>query len=379
MARILIANPSSDVYGSDLQMLESVKALVERGHSVDFVSPDEGPLLNRLVASGATTSRVEFPVMRRRNASVIGLAELLVMVIVSLPRMIGVVRRIRPDIIYVNTMTIPWWSLVGRLMRLPVVVHVHEAESDDPRVVRLGLNLPLLAATRVIVNSLTSLDAMTEVVGSLKRRAVLIHNGVDGPESIPDLPSRDLSEPRKVAVIGRLSPRKATDVALRAVAQLRHQGLDVNLVVAGTAFEGYEWYVRDLEDLALSPDLEGSVTFLGYVNPVWPVLFASEVVVAPSVRESLGNAVIEAQLAQRPVIATETSGHLESVDDGVSGILVPVGDVDALATAIRRLLEDQQLANALASQGRASAQQRFAPERYKREIVDLVERMVQQR
>lgn len=376
--KVLVANPSADVYGSDLQLLESVNALVENGDDVWVLTPDDGPLIARLRERGATTGQLRYPVVRRRNASPLGMIELILTAGAAVPRMLRAIRRIRPDLIYVNTMTIPWWILVGRLTRTPVVVHVHEAEADDPRPVRLGLNAPLKLANKVVVNSATSLTAMTDTIPSLADRAVMVHNGIDGPTSPPTyLP--EVRSTYRVAVVGRLSPRKATDVALRAVAQLRSEGTDLVVDLAGTAFAGYEWYVDELRALAGTPALEGSVNFLGYVDPIWEVLAGADVVLAPSTRESLGNAVIEAQLAQRPVIATATSGHFESVDDGENGLLVPVNDVDALAVAIRKVLTDRDLAARLASAGRVSALQRFSPERYRREIVDLVSQLVRRR
>ena len=65
------------------------------------------------------------------------------------------------------------------------------------------------------------------------------------------------------------------------------------------------------------------VEFAGYVSPVTPVLERAQIVLAPSQRESLGNVVIEAQLAGRPVIATATTGHLETVQDGRTGVRDP--------------------------------------------------------
>lgn len=374
-ASVLIVNPSADVYGSDLQMLESVSALVEVGLRVTVLTPSAGPLIPLLQERGADVEHLEVPVLRRSNASPRGLVALAGHVVAAIPRMVGAIRRIRPDVIYANTMTIPWWSLVARLCRIPVVVHVHEAESDDPRPVRLGLNTPLILANKVIVNSRTSLGAMIETVPSLERCAVLIHNGVHGPPDEPMLRKAPSDSSYRVAIIGRLSPRKATDVALKAVGILRAAGRDVTIDVVGTAFEGYEWFVEDLRRIASEPELAGAVDFLGYRDPVWPILERCDAFVAPSVRESLGNAVIEAQLAARPVVASATSGHFESVEDGESGLLVPVGDVDALAQAIARLMDDENLASRLAEAGRRSATDRFSPQRYGEHVVELIRSM----
>ena len=123
---------------------------------------------------------------------------------------------------------------------------------------------------------------------------------------------------------------------------MRADARDVVLEVCGTAFDGYEWYVEELEERAARPDLEGTVTFAGYVVDLWGALERSHIVVAPSLGESLGNAVIEAQLASRPVVASDVQGHTETVSDDETGVLVPAGDPDALATAIGQLLDEPE-------------------------------------
>ena len=96
---------------------------------------------------------------------------------------------------------------------------------------------------------------------------------------------------------------------------------------------------------------------------------------APSLREPFGNAVVEAQLALRPVVATAALGHLESITDGQTGLLVEVGDVEAMARATARLMDDKELADRLAVHARRSALDRFTTTRYAREVNELVEHL----
>lgn len=368
---LLITNPSADVYGSDLQMLESISAMIERNWKVIVTSPDDGPLLEMIEERGAVVERVRYPVLRRENASPVGLLRLMTAVLASMPSILRTIRRLDPDVLYVNTVTLPWWLLAGRLTRRPTVCHVHEAEQGDSRLVRTALTAPLLLAQRLIVISRPSMDALTETFARLGRSATLIYNGVPEPDAEPELAAPD-GGPRRIAVIGRLSPRKGTDVALETVALLRGRGRDVVLEVGGTAFAGYEWYVEQLHVRARRPDLAGAVTFSGYVSPVWPTLAAAEVVLAPSLREPFGNAVVEAQLAARPVVAAAAMGHLETVKDGDTGLLVQPGDPAAAAAAVEQLLDDPELAQRLAVNARIDARARFSLERYRRQIADVV-------
>lgn len=369
---VLIANPSGDVYGSDLQMLESITAFVERGYRVIVALPMDGKLVPRMRARGAEVRFIPFPVLRRANASLGGVASLAMDGMRSVGFLRKVIEDIAPIAVYVNTVTLPWWILAARLTRTPVVCHVHEAETADSRLVRFALNSPLILSNALILISRAAIEATTSAFPGLTRKVRLVFNGVPGPEASPTA-AHIGDEPHRLAIVARLSPRKGPDIALEAVAILRRAGRDVRLEIAGTPFEGYEWFEQQLRDRAEQPDLRGAVTFAGYVSPIWSALERAHIVVAPSLREPFGNAVVEAQLALRPVVASAALGHLESIENDRTGLLVPAGDPEALAAAVAGLLDDPARSERIAEDARESAQLRFSPERYRGEIVSVIE------
>ena len=142
-------------------------------------------------------------------------------------------------------------------------------------------------------------------------------------------------------------------LALEATALLRSRGYELEIELAGTAFPGYEWYTEQLEQRAAQDDLAGAVVFAGYCSPIWDNLIRADIMVAPSLREPFGNAVVEAQYSLRPVVATAALGHTESITDGVTGLLVPAEDVAAMAAAIARLVDEPELAEELAVTARS--------------------------
>lgn len=371
--KILIVHPSADLYGADLQLVQTVAGLVEAGWHVTVALPAAGELVARLEAAGATVSFVRFPVLRKGSASPGALLSMLYQALRSVPRGIRLVRHLAPKVMLVNTVTLPWWLLVARLTRTPAVTHLHEAETQGRRLLRRILVAPLFLADAVIVISRSALDTMAEVQPRLRTRAVLIYNGVPQPDGEPEPPAR--GEPFRLVTISRLSPRKAPDVALEATALLRRAGYSVELEIAGTAFSGYEWYEDELRGRAAQEDLAGAVSFSGYCAPIWPVLERADVMLAPSLQEPFGNAVVEAQLAARPVVAAAAQGHLESVVDGETGLLVEPANAQAMADAVRRLIDDPALAGRLATAGRDEARRRFSVERYRRDVVELIGRI----
>lgn len=371
---VLMANPSADVYGADLQLLESVVALRDHGWRVVVVVPSSGPLVPRLTALGAEVELLQFPVLRRADVSVRGVMSLAAASAGSMARMRRLLLRVQPALVYVNTITLPWWLSVARWCGLPCVCHVHEAESRDHVVVRCLLAAPSALADATIVNSGTTFDVMAQAAPYVRRRLRLVHNGVRGPLSAP-IP-RPPSAAFRLLVVGRISPRKAPDVALEAAALLRAAGRDVRLELAGTPGPGHEAFLAQLCARAERADLAGAVTFSGYQSPIWPAMERADVLVAPSLGESFGNAVVEGQLARRPVVATAVQGHLETVEHGVSGFLVPVRNPVAIAAAVARIMDQPKTSRQVAFLGMRRAGARFGIGRYAEEIASVVAELV---
>jgi glycosyltransferase involved in cell wall biosynthesis len=361
---VLIAHPSPDLYGSDRQLLESIAGLRAAGWAVSVCLPSNGPLVDLLPD---LILRVQpFPVLRKALFHPLALALLALRTPRDLIGLVRTLRSVRPDVVYVNTVTIPLWIIAARLTRTPVLVHVHEAEEGVSRIIRAALGAPLLLASAVITNSSASRRVLLDVapLSRLARRTSVVPNGLSDKGGAP----LGQAAPGRLVLVARLSPRKGVDVALEAVAILRRQGREVSLDIAGTAYPGYEWFEKQLRYRAARADLSGAVRFLGYVNPTAPWLAAASVVLVPSRVEPFGNTAVEGLLAQRPVVASDVQGLAEILTDGRTGLLVAPGDADSLAAAIARILDDPKLAKALAVAGRAEAERRFSSDRYRRDI-----------
>ena len=365
---VLVAHPSPDVYGSDLQLLESIVGLRKDGFAVTVCLPAPGPLVDRLAE--ATVRVRSFPVLRKALLSPLALVWFALLMPRDLLRLVTTIRAVRPDVVYVNTVTIPLWIVAARLTRTPVLVHVHEAEEDVPRLVRAALAAPLLLAAEVIANSSSSQRVLIDAMPRLAGRTRVIHNGIRDNGAAP----AERAVPGRVALIARLSPRKGVDVALEAVALLRQDGRQIEIDICGTAYEGYEWFERQIRERSAEPDLAGAVHLLGYVNPTDEVLASATVVLVPSRVEPFGNTAVEAQLAHRTVIVSDVQGLAEIVEDGRTGLLVPPGDAPALASAIARLLDDPVFSQQLADAALAAAQERFSLARYHEQVVACVGR-----
>lgn len=361
--RVLLAHPSTELYGADRQFVESVDSFTSAGADVTVALPGRGELAGRI--RGADVVELRFPVLRKSELRPHRLLLLVLLTPLVLLRLTRLIAATRPDVVYVNTVTLPHWVLAARLARRPVLVHVHEAEELSAPIVRRALYAPLLAAHRVVANSATTERVVTQAWRGLRRRVAVVPNGV------PDPGARPASETvaGRLVLVSRLSPRKGIDVALEALATLRRAGRDVTLTLCGSTFTGYEWFEQQLRARAQRPDLAGAVTFAGFVDPVGDALAGAEAVVVPSLGESFGNAAVEGMLVGRATVASDVQGLAEIIDDGDTGLLVPPGDAGALAAAVGRLLDDPELRDGLARRGREVVAERYSLDRYRRDIV----------
>lgn len=151
--------------------------------------------------------------------------------------------------------------------------------------------------------------------------------------------------------LGRLHPSKGFDTLLDAVARVK--GLYLWLAGEG-ALEA------DLKRQAEALGIKDRIRFLGWREDVAGLLAASDMLVCPSRVEPLGNTIIEAWAARVPVIAAASSGPAELIEQGKSGLLVPIDDAEALAAAIKSLIADKTLAAALATAGHETFAARFS-------------------
>lgn len=347
-------------------LLESVAGLLDAGARVVVALPGPGALESELASRGAEVVHVPMPVLRKAALRPRGLVALVAEVLHSLGPSLRVLRRARPDTVYVSTLTIPTWVLLGRVARARTVCHVHEAEQHRVSLVTRGLVAPLLMAHRVVVNSRFSASVLTDAAPALEHRTVVVLNGVAGPDAAT--PPRPAPEGGlRVLVPGRLSPRKGTDVAVRAVDAAADRR--TSLHVLGSVFPGYEWFEEELRHASADLAREGRMTFTHFTPDVWTHVASADVVVVPSAApEPFGNTAVEALLAGRPVVVSDIGGLPEAVAGSPAALRVPPGDPAALAAALEEVTARWSELTSAAWTDRETVTRRFAPERYRREV-----------
>lgn len=364
--RYLVAHPGAELYGSDRVMLESVAALCADGAAVTVTLPESGPLVGALADIGATVRIDPALVLRKsllRPSNWARSASATVRALIASRR---TVRDVRPDAIYVSTMTLPLWTSVARIARIPSLLHLHEGEQNAARIVKRAIYAPALLASAIAVNSEFSRGVLAQAFPRLARRAEVVYNGVAGPAQTT--PAREhLDGGIRLVYIGRLSPRKGPDLIVDALTLLEADDVEVALV--GAVFRGYEWYERDLRARIEATGLSDRVTLLGFRDDVWEAVDAADVVVVPSrLDEPFGNTAVEGTLAGRVVLVSDTSGLREATAGVATAIRFAPDDAPALAAAIEGARERWDELQPWLADEAASAAERFSLGRYRAAI-----------
>jgi glycosyltransferase involved in cell wall biosynthesis len=166
-------------------------------------------------------------------------------------------------------------------------------------------------------------------------RLEIVHCGVDTARWMPDESAPDGTGLRLLTV-ARLAPDKGVRILLEAVARVAADGLDVSLEIVGDGPDR-----EALEAHAAALGLGDRVRFAGAVgrDTIQERYRAADAFCLSSFAEGVPVVLMEAMALERPVVAPRVMGIPELVEDGVSGLLVPPGNVDALAAVIQRLVE----------------------------------------
>lgn len=368
---VLFVHPSDDAYGADRILFALVLGLSRRGWRSSVLLPDDMPvgwLSESLGTAGISVERVSLGVARRRNFHPLAFAGYLRVLLRARRTIRSTASRLNARIVHVNTSALPVAAILGRPGGARLVWHVHEI-IVRPRAMALVFRLlPPLTADRVMAVS----EAVRQHLapgGRFRRRVVTVHNGLADRVPAP-LPGIHREGRLLVAFIGRLNRWKGYGLFVRAVARIASQYPAADFVIAGDAPPGEAWRSQDLDRQLAAAGLEDRVRALGFVLDGAAVAEAADIVVIPSTwPEPFGMVALEAMRAGRVVVAAAHGGVVEIVEDGISGILFPPGDADALAAVLGGLMDDPARMATIGLAGRERVLSHFSLDR----MVDGVE------
>lgn len=284
---------------------------------------------------------------------------------------VKLLRTLKPDILHTVTIKpVLYGGLAARLVRQPAIVSAISGMGSvftERNSLVWGLRKVVTWAyaralrhrnAKVIFQNPEDLEGFCAARIVKKNQAVLIRgSGVDldrfkSTPLPPDVPI--------VMFAGRMLWAKGVGEFVRAAERLTADGIRARFVLVGEPDRANPWCVP-IEKLK-AWDSAGVAEWWGQRQDMPQVIAQAYVFCLPSYREGLPKALLEAAACGRPLVVTDISGCREVVRPGQNGILVPVRNHDALANAIRTLLEDRARAAAMGRRSREIAEAEFGIE-----------------
>jgi glycosyltransferase involved in cell wall biosynthesis len=148
-------------------------------------------------------------------------------------------------------------------------------------------------------------------------------------------------------MLANLAPHKGQDVAIKATAQLKNEGLHIALWLAGEERGGMQDYTHQLVTLCAELGVKDHVQFLGHRDDAANLLRSADFFLLPSTREGLPLSILEAQASKVPVLAAPAGGTPEIIIDGKTGFLIDASHPDSYADRIKRLLNNPSMAESM--------------------------------
>jgi glycosyltransferase involved in cell wall biosynthesis len=336
--RILQLYPKADYFtGAAIQLRDLAIGLAARGHAVTVATPPSELWAERMRAAGVGY----VPIPMRRAWDVRGAW-----------RMAKVIRAGRIQVAHAHKGRARTLALLAGLMGARSTLVLNRGVSFHvPRLRRVGYTSRRVHA---IVAVCESIKRDLVATGVPAQKIEVIYSGTDLTRFHPGLDGRGIrrelglgAEHFLVTQIGVRSWRGWRDV-LDAMARLAPDAPRARLLFVGAPPPR----VAELGECARERGLEGRVLVLGHREDVPQILSASDVVVDASYAGAgITGSIREALACERPAVATDLAGMSELVIDGETGLLVPPRDPEALARALRRVLENPTWAQALARAG----------------------------
>jgi glycosyltransferase involved in cell wall biosynthesis len=344
--RVCIAITQSNYGGAQKYVYDLARSLPKDQYDVTVVFGEGGILDGMLAAEGIRTISIDSLV---RRVSI--LEELR-----TFWTFYRLLRRERFDILHSNSSKMGGIGAVtGRLARVPRVVFTchgwafNEARPWYQRALIYAFSWLIVVFSHTTIFVSETARRQMRGIPWARRKTVVIHNGIAPADQLARAEARrtiierapglvDAADALWIGIVAELHPVKNHDVLLRALPEIVRACPTARLVALG---EGRER--ARLEALVRELHLETIAFFPGHITPAVRYMPAFDVFCLPSRSESFGQVILEAGLAQLPVVASRTGGIPELITDDTMGALVPPGDSTALAHSLLRFLRDPEL------------------------------------
>jgi glycosyltransferase involved in cell wall biosynthesis len=369
---ILFLQSSSELYGSGKILLQVLGIYRSQGFVPVVILPGEGDLAESMRAEGFIVKIKNLGILRRKYVNPKGLINRLQRNIQAYIFLNQLHRQYQFQLVYSNTLAVIIGSIWAKNHRIPHCWHIHE--------ILLGPTILIQFLVKLLDSSTPIPIAVSESVALHWRRFLkkskpeVIHNGIPYDQFLStdsDAKSKlNLPQDRLViTMVGRINPGKGQVFFLEVARELVLDQLPVHFVLVGDPYPGYESILEEIEKKINDFGLSEHVTNLGFRLDIPEILAASDLFVLPStLPDSFPTVILEAMASGLPVIASVSGGACEMVVAGETGFLFPISEGSSAVSALRTLIENQELRKKMGQAARSRVINQYSLEAFETKI-----------
>lgn len=381
--RILYVLNSADIYGASRCLVRLCANLDKTRFTPVVLLPESGPLIEMLRAAGVTEI-IQAPVSIITRAAFKSwrLIPLLLGVPINAWKLRALVRKRRIDLVHTNVGIIISSALGARLAGVPHVWHIRDWYGEFRSLWTWYRRFILALSDAVVCVS----RAIADQFGAASN-VLVVHDGFTTEEfgleqesARREFRQRYQIKPDAFVVgcVGRIKfGRKGQEFLVAATDILRKRSIMITALIVGAPSPGSESHLPRLEALVRGLGVAGQTIFTGELPDPRPAYAAIDVLALTSAQpEPFGGVVMEAMCMGKPVVATALGGSLDQVVEGETGLLVPPGDAEALATKITLLNQNPQLRKAMGIAAKKRIETQFSLHQMVAKIEEIYNRLL---
>ena len=384
--KILFFSHTAGLGGSERSLLELIDELLEKDVLISVVLPYEGPLIDELkkrvvnyeIIGGhwwwcSSEKLPEEEVKRRINDSFINF--------LSKKQILD---QWNADLIFTNTLTIPWGAIYSQLTGKPHITFIREFGDLDFNFnffygYKESMNFINKYSDFVFVNSKATFNHFKKFIDNQKLDYAYTYIEIKKDllnENVPKI--FDDKNSLKLIIVGGLLPSKGQKEAILAVEELVKKGYKkVELAILGPHYDVN--YFNQLEEFVKKNSLEKNIKFIDFVKNPYPYIKQADISLMCSKNESYGRVTIEAMALKKPVIGTNSGATQELIKDGYDGFLYQPGNYKELAKKIEFFYHNRDKIKEFGNHAYSFYKKTFNKKNYGEKVYKIMKKLINEK
>lgn len=367
---------SSNLGGAERSLIELIKELKDKDINSHVVLPDKGPIQKKLDQLNIPYDIVNlnwWANFKHKTPNDIGVdnSNSYKNLVNYLPKL----SLINPDLIYSNTIVSPWGAVASKFLNKLHIWHIREYGNLDHKLIfnigyKKTINFIEKNSDLIITNSKSVSDHISKYLKNKKTKVIYNYIKIPQKASLNKIKNPFIEKDSlKIIICGNVSPGKNQLEGIKAVDDLIRSKTNVELLILGTVAD--QKYFEKISNYIKKNKLKNKIHIINFVNNPYPYIKKSDIVLIPSIKEAYGRTAVEGMILKKVVIASSEGGTKEIIQNGKTGYIYKINDIESLSKIIKKLT-DIKLQEKISTSGFNSLKNFNTKEQYGYKIAKII-------